>query len=224
MALVLKVKDVFFTTPISTVTPPSDPFSFFRFGRSLESSSRDRSGNNNNLVPFGKTSGITFTTDSMRLPQTGIVDNALLLKGLQAGSFTLGWSVKDGQFEKLGSFATGFSTMVTSNGQGTVQLVDKNNVSHILDFGSATTRPYILVVVVDVLDENNIKLSFKSKNKFGEITSKTETYTAQIRDDFNTQDLRIGSLTSGFSEIKNMIAYKRALSDNEVDALLAFLG
>lgn len=227
MALVLTIKDAVFTNYVTILAPPTNPYAQFKFGGDLVKSTSDKSGSGHNLSTLGATTGITFTADTIKLPQTANGNNALALNGLAtAGSFTIAYKVKSGLYEKLGIMPDSSGILVESTGVPALSIAAASNSSGALMrvyAPSAITRPVIVVATVDVSVSGKITLKIRTKDDFGNVQQNSETFTGTLNPAFATQQLRLGSANAGSLELGSFIAYNRALSDLEQDALIEYM-
>lgn len=227
MALVLTIKDVVFTNYVPVLTPPINAYAQFKFGESLLKSTTDKSGNNHNLTTMGATTGIAFTPSTIKLPQTANGNNALAISGLAAaGSFTIAYKVESGLYERLGVMPDSSGILVESTGIPALSIgAASNSTGAIMRVYalSAITRPVIVVATVDVSVSGKITLKIRTKDDFGNVQQNSETFTGSLVPAFASQQLRLGSASSGSLELSSFIAYNRALSDLDQDALIEYM-
>lgn len=227
MALVLTIKDAVFTNYVTILTPPTNPYAQFKFGGDLVKSTSDKSGNNHNLTTLGATTGIAFTPSTVKLPQTANGNNALVLSNLvTAGSFTLAYKVESGLYEKLGVMPDSSGILVESSGIPALSIAAASNSTGAIMrvyAPSAITRPIIIIATVDVSVVNKVTLKIRTKDDFGNVQQNSETFTGTLVPAFASQQIRLGSANAGNLELGSFIAYNRALSDLEQDALIEYM-
>lgn len=227
MALVLTIKDAVFTNYVTVLAPPANPYAQFKFGESLLKSTTDKSGNNHNLTTLGATTGIAFTPSTVKLPQTANGNNALVLSNLvTAGSFTIAYKIESGLYEKLGVFPDTSGFIVESTGAPSLNIGAASNSTGSairVSLPNPITRPIIIIATVDVSVSGKITLKIKAKDDFGNVQQNSETFTATLVPAFASQQLRLGSASSGNLEMSEFIAYNRALSDLEQESLIDYM-
>lgn len=227
MALVLTIKDAVFTNYVTVLTPPENPYGQFKFGGDLAQSTTDKSGSGHNLTTMGATTGIAFTPSTIKLPQTANGNNALALSGLVSqGSFTIAYKIESGLYEKLGVFPDTSGFIVESTGIPSLNIGAASNSTGErmkIFVPSAITRPIIIIATVDVSVSGKITLKIKAKDDFGNVQQNSETFTGTLNPEFSAQEIRLGSASSGSLELSEFIAYNRALSDSDQDALIEYM-